>query len=363
MMRAVDAPADEAKFGDEKSVRLRVESPKPANAGKLGKGVDSLYLYLAEGVNFNRLASVAEGLRVGETARLFGVEFQRDKAYAKAYPVSLGQGLFLFYLNSSSMYVKVAALSFEMYGFEGTMMKLYELLSRLGAKQIEWAKSLRVSRIDIFCDFEFDKDFDDHRFKTRLRRRGVFVSGKNAEGKTYYFGSRGLFCVRLYVKSVEIERSGKTYLRPIWIQRGFTNKGLVWRLEFEYRRRRLETMFSNVTLGEISKNFDKLWAYGIERLTYMNESATHRNLYRQEVHPIWQELQNSMFREYAVPPEEVRFANAEYRRKRAIVWICSHAIAIDESYAQIPELLKQRYRISENDFARAMLNSRAQSPD
>jgi hypothetical protein len=260
------------------------------------------------------------------------------------------------------MYVKVAALSFEMYGFEGTIAKLYELLSRLGTKQIEWAKSLRVSRIDIFCDFEFEEDFDDHRFKTRLRRRGVFVSGKNAEGKTYYFGSRGLFCVRLYVKSVEIERSGKIYLRPIWIQRGFSNKGLVWRLEFEYRRR-LETMFSNVTLGEISKNFDKLWAYGIERLTYMNESATHRNLYRQEVHPIWKDLQESMFCEYDVPPEEVRFANAEYRRKRAIVWICSHAIAIDESYADMPELLKQRYRISENDFQRAMLNSRPVSPD
>jgi hypothetical protein len=250
-----------------------------------------------------------------------------------------------------------------MYSFEGTLAKLYELLTRLGSKHIEWPKSLRVSRIDLFCDFEFDEDFEDSRFKTRLRRRGVFISGKNAEGKTYYFGSRGLFCVRLYVKSVEIERSGKTYLRPIWTKRGWSDEKLVWRLEFEYRRRRLETMFSNVSLAEISKSLDKLWAYGIERLTYMKESSTHRNLYRQEIHPLWKGLQESMFREYQVPLEDVRHADIEYRRKRAVVWICSHAVAKGQSFADIPEVLKKRFQISVTDFENAVRNYRVLNRD
>lgn len=358
MTEALDAHGNGRDFTAEKTQNLTAEKRLT-----LGKGVDSLYLYLAEGLNFNRLLLVAERLRIGESARLVNLEFERDKAYAKAYPVSLRQGLFLFYLNSSSMYVKVAALSFEMYGFEETLAQLDTLLNLFGSKKLEWPQLLRVSRIDLFCDFEFDEDFDDSRFKTRLRRRGVFISGKNAEGKTYYFGSRGLFCVRLYVKSVEIERSGKTYLRPIWTERGLAKKGVVWRLEFEYRRRRLETMFNNVTLAEISKNLDKLWAYGIERLTYMKECSTHRNLYRQEVHPLWKDLQDSLFREYQVPLEDVRHADIEYRRKRAVVWICSHAVARGQSFGDVPELLIERFQISADDFDKAVRNYRVISRD
>jgi hypothetical protein len=349
---------DAEENGKELSKKLPVE-----NGLMLGKGVDSLYLYLAEGLKFNHLLLAAESLRLGESVRILGFEFERDKAYAKAYPVSLRQGHFLFYLNSTSMYVKVSALSFEMYGFESTLGQLYHLLTMLGSKKTEWSRTLRVSRIDVFCDFAFDEDFQDSRFKTRLRRRGVFVSGKNAEGKTYYFGSRGLFCVRLYVKSVEIERSGKIYLRPIWIDRGLTNKQLVWRLEFEYRRRRLEKMFNNVSLAEISKNLETLWAYGIERLTYMKEGSSHRNLYRQEVHPVWQNLEKSMFQEYQVPLADVRHADVEYRRKRAVVWICSHAVAKGQSFVELPDVLKERFRISEDDFGTAVRNYRMMSRD
>ena len=39
-----------------------------------------------------------------------------------------------------------------------------------------------VSRIDVYWDFVYNEMFDEKRFKSKLRRRGKFVSGKKDEG-------------------------------------------------------------------------------------------------------------------------------------------------------------------------------------
>ncbi len=325
----------------------------------LAKGVDSLYLYLSEGLNFSKLTSIAETLRIGEKVNISGIDFERDRAYARAYSVSLRNSFYLFYLNSASIYIKVAALAFEIMGFAGTIGKLNYILNTLNHRIKTWDKYLKVSRIDVYADFAYSEDFDDKRFKTKLRRRGIFISGNNAEGKTYYFGDRSRFCIRLYVKSTEIEVSGKTYLRPIWQARGYDPEHeLVWRLEFEYRRKKLDRLFDDISLQTIGGHSQELWSYGIDKLTYMQKEASHQNLYRQDIHPLWYQLRETLFKDYNVSPEEVKAADIEYRRKRAITWLCSHAVAMGETYEAFPQKLKDRFNITEEIYQQALQNYR-----
>src|SRR6185436_12048287 len=50
------------------------------------------------------------------------------------------------------------------------------------------------------------------------------------------FGMGGDFAARLYDKTLEIQKSGKEYLFPLWKAAGWDGNQPVWRLEFQVRR-------------------------------------------------------------------------------------------------------------------------------
>ena len=187
------------------------------------------------------LFEIGDALAFDEDVRIGEMNFQRTKAWMRTYPVSLKNGPFTFYLNRVSMFIQVGSLGFEMRGFQGCLAWLFSVMDQLNGARLPWIEHLMVSRIDVFTDFIFDDDFNPEQFQTRLRRKGTFISGENEEGRTYYFGSRSIFCVRLYVKSVEINKAGKQYLRAEWKNNGYTDQR-VWRLEFEFRKQKLERL-------------------------------------------------------------------------------------------------------------------------
>lgn len=315
----------------------------------LAKGVDSLYLYLSEGLNFAGLLEVGESLDFEQEIVLQGMTFSRSRAYIKAYPVSLKNGFFVFFVNRVSCYVQVSSLAFEMRGFEGAVWELCQVLDKLAGKRRAWLDLLRVSRVDVYTDFTFEGDFNPEQFKTKLRTWGIMASGQDAEAKTYYFGDRRRFVVRLYVKSSEIEVSGKNYLAAAWKERGAEGEK-VWRLEFEYRRERL------AALGErCLSNFDKdylqaLFGWGIDSISYMSREAKNRNLNKEKLHPVWEALRAALCCDYSLRKPEVKGANLEFRYKLARKYVLSYCGARFETFEEIPEGVRRLFVLSKAEW-------------
>ena len=319
----------------------------------LGKGVDSLYLYANGGLDFAGLFMQADAVNFEEDVKIGQITFQRTKAHMRTYPVSIRHGAFTFYLNRASMYVQVGSLGFEMRGVKGCIAWLYQTLERMAGYRINWSDHFLISRLDVFTDFVFEADFNPDLFKSKLRRRGVFMSGDDEEAKTYYFGNRAMFCIRLYTKSAEIEANGKTYLKAQWKEKGRTDQ-TVWRLEFEFRKKKLERLSGRELhkLDEAALNM--LWGYGIDQLKYMDASASHRNLYRQDLHPVWRELHTALFSSYEVKPENIKKANVEYRYKMARKMVMSYFAAKEEQFDEIPENIRSEFGINGFDYQKAL---------
>lgn len=319
----------------------------------LARGIDTLYLYLDQGVDFKALFSQVETVDFDQEISINGLVLVRTKAYLKAYPVCMRFGPFAIYFNRVSIYVQVSALGFEMRGFEGSVYWFCEVLDQLNGYRRSWLEWLKVSRIDVFTDFVFEEnDFNPEQFKTKLRARGIFVSGKAAEGKTYYFGNRSRFCVRLYQKAVEIGVSGKGYLSAQWRQRGYAG-GKVWRLEFEYRKTKLDELGRRELVNFDESFLNLLWSHGIENIQYMANEASFNNLYREAVHPVWQELNRVLMCEYEVTPGKVKKASLEYRYKMARKAVLSYAVIRYERFEDIPEDLRIVFALNGDDFEKA----------
>ncbi len=334
----------------------KTRDPETTAKTVLGKGVDSLYLYLDVGMRFKRLFEIGDALAFDEDVRIGEMNFQRTKAWMRTYPVSLKHGPFTFYLNRVSMFIQVGSLGFEMRGFKGCLAWLFSIMDQLNGARLPWIEHLMVSRIDVFTDFIFDDDFNPQQFQTRLRRKGTFISGENEEGRTYYFGSRSIFCVRLYVKSVEINKAGKQYLRAEWKNNGYTDQR-VWRLEFEFRKQKLERLMGRELIKFDEKALTSLWSFGINELKYKERTATHNNMSKLKLHPVWQELHDALFQEYSIQPIKARQANLEFRYKMARKMLLSYYAAKAEHYNNIPEANRQEFNITEYDYQKARRKS------
>ena len=53
-----------------------------------------------------------------------------------------------------------------------------------------------------------------------------------AVGAAGAFGSGNEVSARLYDKTLEIQKSGKDYMRPLWAMEGWNGQQDVWRMEF-----------------------------------------------------------------------------------------------------------------------------------
>lgn len=149
----------------------------------------------------------------------------------------------------------------------------------------------KVSRIDLFVDFQSDVDMESWD-RTAWVTRAHSVNAYSVQGKFsgWAIGLGGVIACRLYDKTLEIETSGKTYLKGLWAKSGWREGGQVWRLEFEFKREFLGQK-GLVTLKEVLGNTAGIWAYATDewlRLALPDESDKTRS--RWPVHPLWQSL-------------------------------------------------------------------------
>jgi hypothetical protein len=95
---------------------------------------------------------------------------------------------------------------------------------------------------------------------------------------------------RLYDKTLELAKSGKDWLKPLWTARGWDGEARVLRLEFEIKRDTLKG-FGLADLSEVLRYLVGLWSYCTTewlRLTVPNAEDATRS--RWPVHPLWQLL-------------------------------------------------------------------------
>ena len=164
---------------------------------------------------------------------------------------------------------------------------LYSLLSQLGTIQSE----ANVSRVDMFVDFVSDQDMEGWTREAWV----THASSVNAYAVDNHFtgwaiGLGGVMAGRLYDKKLEILKSNKGYLIPLWQQAGWQVEEPVWRLEFEFKRQIL-TQKGLVTLKDVLANLNGLWSYATTewlKLTIPNPDDQTRS--RWPVHPLWGSL-------------------------------------------------------------------------
>ena len=262
-------------------------------------GVDSLYLsypgMLADSVTrkLETLKKIAQSEHESEQARAqYVVEdhvFEVKDKGSGIFPFVLRDNAFRIALarpKSGSLpmaYVQVSSTMLSAFSPQRAEAMLSDVLLKMG--DIEPA---RTSRIDLYVDFMCDADMESwsrHAWVTRAHNIQSYSCLGQFSG--WSIGMGGVIAARLYNKTLEIQTSGKEYLKELWLKAGWDGVRPIWRLEFEFKRELL-TQKGLSTLHETLRHLGGLWAYATDewlRLTLPSEQDSTRS--RWPVHPLW----------------------------------------------------------------------------
>jgi hypothetical protein len=148
-----------------------------------------------------------------------------------------------------------------------------------------------VSRVDICVDFCTDYPLHlirDQDWITRAKTIDRYSVSRKFTGFSIGFG--GVLLARLYNKTLEIEKSGKTFFHDIWAKYGWQPGETVWRLEFQFRRAVLKELGVN-TFDELDEALDGLWSYATGSwLRLADPASTIKKRADLPNHPLWDEL-------------------------------------------------------------------------
>lgn len=217
---------------------------------------------------------------------------------------------------------------------------LHAVLSQLG--QIDGAAN--VSRIDLFCDFVSEQDMEAWNRSAWVTHAGsVNAYSVDNQFTGWAVGLGGVIAGRLYNKLLEIIKSNKGYLIPLWAQAGWSSEEPIWRLEFEFKRQFL-TQKGLVKLHEVLANLNGLWSYATTewlKLTIPNPDDETRS--RWPIHPMWASL-SSLDWETNGGPLQNRFSNERTPEDRISLnrafsalttWMAAHGF-VDWEHAIVP---------------------------
>jgi hypothetical protein len=148
-----------------------------------------------------------------------------------------------------------------------------------------------VSRLDLCVDFTTSYPIaaiDRRQWVARARKVACYWHQDEHTG--WSFGGRGTISGRLYDKTLEIERSGKGYLRDVWHDAGWSGEAPVWRLEFEYGREFLKDLDLS-TLDQLIPAYGSLWLYAMRDWLRLVEVGADTNRARWQNADLWNALE------------------------------------------------------------------------
>jgi len=193
-------------------------------------------------------------------------------------------------LAAKSLPLAYARLSSELLTLSGARVAekgLYSIISKLG--QLEG--SARVSRVDLCVDFITSyplESVSECDWVTRAKVLDRFSVNRAFSG--WAIGPGGVISARLYNKTLEIEKSGKTYLFPIWGKAGWRPEQTVWRLEFQLRRSVLKELGVS-SFEDLLPRCGGLWRYATESWLRLSQSGDASKSRKDlPAHPLWKAL-------------------------------------------------------------------------
>lgn len=213
-----------------------------------------------------------------------------------------GRGKFQFVLQDNCFDISVSSSSSVALPLAYTQLSS-ELLTAVGVTEAE--KMLRyiintlglaseapnISRVDLFVDFTTSAPLEtiNHlAWVTRAQKISAYYINRALSG--WSVGLGGSLGARLYNKTLELNKSKKDYLKPLWKMSGWNESDQVWRLEFELKRDALKEL-GIIKVDDLLPNTGSLWRYGTStwlRLTSPNDRDENQT--RWPTHPLWQAL-------------------------------------------------------------------------
>jgi hypothetical protein len=285
--------------------------------------VDSLYLSYP-GQMGRHVAQVLQERK--DAAQAFDERIQATATYCNGEHdftvLGRGRGRFAFVLedgwfhiqlsNASALvlplaHVQVRSEYLTAVGMEAAIDELDRLLPEFG----HVSGPAKLSRIDLFVDFVTDLDLTGlpggHWVK-RCRKRDIHEDRDYVTGIT--FGAGNEVSARLYDKTVELKKSGKDYLKPLWRAQGWEEGQTVWRMEFQVRREGLPEGLK-IPASDTVPLLGSLWVYlTTEWLRLCVPSDSDETRTRWPVHPFWEGLAQV----WDVAPEAAPLVRAEKNR-------------------------------------------------
>lgn len=310
--RAADAgglrPRVAVAGGAPPSITAPPNSIKP-----LRHGIDSLYVSypgllhdtVAEALEKTKVAAQAPSER--ELATAFYVLGDHRFAVLPRgrgrFPFVLEDNWFHIQLSNRSAvrlplaYVQIRSEYLTAVGAEEALETLDALIVQLG----EVAGPATISRIDLFVDFVGGGDLPHQpgaAWVKRCRKRDIHEENNRLTGVS--FGAGNEVSARLYDKSLEILKSNKGYMRPLWAAAGWQgDHETVWRMEFQTRREALPEPLRGSAIAALP-HLATWWRYLTTewlRLALPSESDDTRS--RWPTHPVWEALAGV----WDVPPD------------------------------------------------------------
>lgn len=264
-------------------------------------GVDSLYLsypgQLCESVDtelraLKKLAQARDNLAAKAQYKIGDHIFEVKDKGTRLFPFTLDDNAFQIHLsghNAKSMpmaYVRVSSGYLSHKSPSEAEAHLRSLLYPLGD-----VSPPKVSRVDLFVDFASSVDMESwnrNAWVTKASSVSQYAQDQTFTG--WLIGAGSALMARLYNKQIEIQKSGKTYLEPLWREAGWDAIQPVWRLEFQFKREVLDQLGLN-SLPGVLDNLNGLWGYvTTEWLKLTVPSDTDKTRSRWPIHPLWQDL-------------------------------------------------------------------------
>lgn len=261
-------------------------------------GVDSLYLsYLGElkpdvEENLKALKKVAQSIephqQIGAQYEIWGHIFEVKDKGTKLFPYILVDNCFSIQLSRGAKvpmaYVRISSEYLSHVGPEEAEKTLRTILEKLG----DIKEPANVSRIDLFADFSSNVDMESwgrRAWVTRAKDINSYSVNNDFSGWTVGLG--GPIACRLYDKLLELAKSQKVYLFPLWKEAGWEINEPILRLEFEITRETL-IQLGPFKLRDVLPNLGGLWSYAMtEWLKLTIPSDTDKTRSRWDIHPLW----------------------------------------------------------------------------
>jgi hypothetical protein len=214
-------------------------------------------------------------------------------------------------------YVQISSELLTTVSVDEAVSNLNFIINTLGAVKGE----PQISRADIFVDYTCPLAMDSwHPLHWVTRAHKVWSHYERRLFSGWSIGLGGNLSARLYNKTLELEKSKKDYLKPLWQMAGWDEESLVWRLEFEFHREALKEL-STLEVPHLLRNIASLWRYACLdwlRLTIPNEQDSNQT--RWPSHPFWDFISNvswqnqstttlKRLRKERVPSDESLFIN------------------------------------------------------